>query len=117
MSNAPEKRDPDEVILTPHAGVGGAGRIPIFGRVGDGAQPEDEDDGFDLSIKASLRSIQIAWRDLYELKGALTAAAIPDSPGREHAWNVIDGLDGWFDSQEKRLNLMIARRDKTGGAS
>ncbi len=119
MSKPSEKRDPDEIILAPHAGVGGAGRIPVIGRVSNGAQPVDDEDedGFDLSIESSLRAVQIAWRDLYELKGALSAAAIPASPGLDHAWSVIDGLDSWFDSQEKRLQLMLDRRGKSGGAS
>ncbi len=116
-----EVRDPDEIDLQSDlAGVGGAGRIPIIGRVGDNAQPaapatdEDEEDGFDLSPEASQRALQIAWREISTLRGiALTGL---EGEGRRYALDILDGLDGWFDSQEKRLDLMIARRDNAGSA-
>jgi len=117
-----EVRDPDEIDLQSDlAGVGGAGRIPIVGRVGDNGQPaapatddDDEEDGFDLSPEASLRAIQIAWREISCVRGIALAGL--EGEGRRYALDILDGLDGWFDSQEKRLNLMIAARDKSGGA-
>lgn len=147
MSTTHEKRDPDEVRLAPNAGVGGAGRIPVIGRVGDGAsdegeparvriirryeddpieatfgpsndreaQPTTDDDehSYDLSIESSLCALQIAWREISTIRGIALAGL--EGQGRTHALDILDGMDGWFDSQEKRLNLMIAARYNAGG--
>ena len=134
MSTTHEKRDPDEVRLAPNAGVGGAGRIPVIGRVGNGAQTEceamealfgpsndrealpatdDDEHSYDLSIESSLCALQIAWREISTLRGIALAGL--EGRSRTHALDILDGMDGWFDSQEKRLNLMIAARDNAGG--
>ncbi len=120
-----EVRDPDEIDLQPDlAGVGGAGRIPIVGRVGDGAQPAaptaddapaaDDEHSYDLSPQASLWAVQSAWREISTLRGIALSGL--EGEGRRYALAILDNLDQWFDSQETRINLMIAARDKSGGA-
>ncbi len=144
MTTTHEKRDPDEVVIYSNhpAGVGGAGRIPVIGRVGNRAQPADDgeprelaqaeqaeaglldldDEGdderpehepYDFSIGASIRSNAMAWRQLSELKGAIVAS--PASAGRDHALKLIDLFDSWFESGDDRLHLMLERRVKSGG--
>ncbi len=101
MSKSSEKRDPDEIILTRHHR--------------EEAKTMTEEEPYDLSIAASIRSNSMAWRQLTELKGAIIAS--PESAGRDHALKLIDLFDAWFESSDDRLQLMLDRRNKAGGAS
>lgn len=101
MSKSSEKRDPDEIILTRHHR--------------EEAKTMTEEEPYDLSIAASIRSNAMAWRQLAELKGAIVAS--PESAGRDHALKMIGEFDAWFEAGDDRLQFMLERQNKDGGAS
>lgn len=73
-----------------------------------------EEEPYDFSIGASIRSNAMAWRQFTELKGAIMAS--PESAGRDHALKLIDLFDAWLESVDDRLQLMLERRIKDGSA-